>query len=611
MGVWPPPIYVHFLDRELGDAFEFNFELASAQRALATLTLGTASPLICSISALLENEGLRGGEGMIEDLVGNDVLLPQSTHATLSEFLESRRTMYEHDKDRYPLYFGSPLGGLDRLQPRLVPGSTTERLHDKLIVWTEGQSTLQPPTTPLPLEPRNRMLGVVAEELSRRDDRAVTFAMFGAVVANDPSGLLLERTVRRRISLEYADIQRGEHGQLATGLRLPLELVERALQGTAPFERDFPILRTLLQAAGLTAFLEGWPRNLWQPMLPLRGGQEHRRMVSRIQWIAAALEASVPQHASRDMRRQDAITALKPHLGLVRGPRSSDAEAMLIAAQRSLDGLAERLAAQGMKGQLDAAIGMLEPLQADVLLVVVTDVELRETLREFGYPPERVPRTHPKGLQIYFELDVVAGRRVFLVRSNMASGGAGGSLFTVGDAITDLSPDWVLTVGIAYGVDPDTQRIGDVLVPTEIVPHDHKRVGTENGKEKVEFRDGPERPDVVFLARLGAGTLGFTDAEIRRGPVLSGSDLVDNQPYRDHLVNEAAAGRAIGGEMELHGVAAAAARHAARWGAVKGICDFADGNKGEDKAARQELAARNAARYARFLIERGVLDPPR
>ena len=165
-------------------------------------------------------------------------------------------------------------------------------------------------------------------------------------------------------------------------------------------------------------------------------------------------------------------------------------------------------------------------------------------------------------------------------------------------------------MGIAYGVDPDTQRVGDVLVPTEIVPHDHKRVGTENGKEKIEFRDGPDRPDAVFLARLGAGPLGFTDASIRRGPVLSGSDLVDNQPYRDYLVNEAAGGRAIGGEMELHGVAAAAARHAARWGALKGICDFADGNKGDDKRARQKLAARNAARYARFLIERGVLAPP-
>ena len=441
MGVCPPPIYVHFLDRELGEAFEFKLELAGAQRALATLSLGTASPLICSISALLENEGLRGGEGMIQDLADADVLLPQSTHATLTEFLESRRTMYEHDKDRYPLYFGTPLGGLDRLQPRLVPGSTTKRLHSKLIVWTEGQSTLQPSTTPLPPEPRNRMLSVVARELGRREDRAVTFAMFGAVVANDPSGLLLERTVRQRISMEYADIQRGEHGQLATGLHLALELVERSLLGAAPFERDLPILRAILQAAGLAAFLEGWPRNLWQTMLPLRGGLEHRRMVSRIQWIATALDAWVPQHASRDIRRQQAIAGLKPHLGLVQGPPASDAQAMLIAAQLNLDGLANRLAANGMKVQLDAAIGMLEPLEADVLLVVVTDVELRETLRAFGYPPERVPRTHPKGLQIYFELDVVAGRRVFLVRSEMGSGGAGGSLFTVGDAIRDLSPE--------------------------------------------------------------------------------------------------------------------------------------------------------------------------
>ncbi|MFZ2050421.1 MAG: hypothetical protein WAU69_05755 [Solirubrobacteraceae bacterium] len=610
MSVWPPPIYLHFLDRELGDAFEFKLDLPSAQRALAILTLGTASQLFCSISALLENEGLTGGIGMIQDLVGADVLLPQSTHATLSEFLESRRTMYEHDRGRYPLYFGTPLGELDHLQPRLVPGSTTKRLHCKLIGWTEGQSTLHLQANPLPVEPRNRMLSVVADELAHRDGRAVTFAMFGKVAANDPSGHVLERTVRQRISLDYADIQRGEQGQLATGLHFPLELVELSLSLVAPFERDLRVLQTLLEAAGLGVFLHSWPRSLWQRMLPLRGGPEHGRMVSLIRWIATALDDAVEKDASRDLRRRRAIAIVKSQIDSVQGSAPSDGQDMLVAAQRALEGLADRLSANGLKAQLTARLELRERLQADVLLIVATNVELKETLAEFGFPPGTMPRTHPIGLQIYYELPIRAGRRVFLVRSNMGAGGANGSLFTADEAIEHLSPDWVVMVGIAFGVDPDKQKIGEILVPTEVIPVDHKRVGTEDGQQKVEFRDSPQPADPILLARIDAGMKGFAGAEVSFGRVLSGSVLVDNEAYREALIEQAAQGSAIGGEMELHGVAAAASRRSARWGAAKAICDFADGNKGVDKDAKQRLAARNASRFVLHLLDSGLLAVP-
>lgn len=223
--VLPPPIYLHFLDRELGDAFEFQLDLARAEAAFAALALGTASTLFCSISAILENPGLGGAEGMIADLVEAGALVPQSTHATLTEFLESRVVMYEHDRDRYPRYFGDqPLGSLESIEPRLAPTSvsgearlsTTERLQIRLEAWTQGEPTVRSREA-LPLEPRRHMLDFVAAELARRDGRAVTYAMFGGVKGDDPSGALLERTVRRRISLEYTDHQRLGDGQLVMG----------------------------------------------------------------------------------------------------------------------------------------------------------------------------------------------------------------------------------------------------------------------------------------------------------------------------------------------------------------------------------------------------------
>lgn len=609
--VSPPPIYLHFLDRELGNAFEFALVLPLAERVLGTLALGTMSPLVCSLSALLENDGLRGGEGMVSDLVAADVIVPRSTHASFAEFLESRRVLYEHDRERYPLYFdAAPLGALGNIQPRYAPGSTTESLHDRLELWTEGESPLANPTRGLPKDVKQKMLGRVAEELSRRDGRAVTYAMFGSPRNGDPSHAVLERTIRRRISLEYTDHHRGEHGQIATGVDLSLEQLERVLQPQWAFERDVRILSALLASAGLGQLTAGWERALWQPMLPLRGSHEHFGLVSRLQWIARALDHAIQTTEVRAERRIQAIHAIQSSTRGEPRARPTDPSTLLLTAQANLDRLARGLERNGLGPALKMFDDVLVPLTADLLLIVATDVEERETLREFDYPPGKSPRRHPRGQQIYLELGTFGGQSVFLVRSEMGAQGAGGSQFTADDAIRDLAPTWVVMLGIAFGVDAAEQSIGDVLVADEVILYDHQRVGTRDGEPEVEYRDAPGRPDAALVKRLRDGVRDFAGAQVRIGKLLSGSDLVDNEQHRDELVRHAAKGKAIGGEMELAGIFAAAERRRGRWAAAKGICDFADGRKGVDKAARQELAARNAARFIRHVIDQRLLDSP-
>ncbi len=52
--------------------------------------------------------------------------------------------------------------------------------------------------------------------------------------------------------------------------------------------------------------------------------------------------------------------------------------------------------------------------------------------------------------------------------------------------------------------------------------------------------------------------------------------------------------------MEGAGLYVAGADHKVDWIVIKAICDWADGNKGVNKKARQQLAAKNAAV---FLVE--------
>ncbi len=199
---------------------------------------------------------------------------------------------------------------------------------------------------------------------------------------------------------------------------------------------------------------------------------------------------------------------------------------------------------------------------------------------------------------------------MFLVRSEIGAGGSGGSQFTADDAIRDLAPSWVLMLGIAFGVDDAKQSIGDILVADQVILYDHQRVGTRHGEQDVEYRDPPGQPDAALLKRLRDGARDFAGADVKIGRLLSGSHLVDNEEHRDELVRHATSGRAIGGEMELAGLFAAAERRRGRWGAAKAICDFADGAKGVEKAARQSLAAKNAARFVRHVIDRGLLGSP-
>ena len=73
-------------------------------------------------------------------------------------------------------------------------------------------------------------------------------------------------------------------------------------------------------------------------------------------------------------------------------------------------------------------------------------------------------------------------------------------------------------VGIAFGVDRKTQKIGDVLVPTEVVLYDHQRVGAD----KTVIRDLRPIADGMLVTRLRAAKIDWTASGVHFGALLSG-----------------------------------------------------------------------------------------
>ncbi len=247
----------------------------------------------------------------------------------------------------------------------------------------------------------------------------------------------------------------------------------------------------------------------------------------------------------------------------------------------------------------------------DVLLVTVTDIEARTILglvkQKFG----RVPQARYLDPKTYYDLGTIGGARTWMVRSEMGSDGTGASMATTSKAIEELQPSVVIAVGIAFGVNSDKQKIGDILISDKMCDYGgSRRVGTDSvGRPDIIDRGNRVPPSTRLLDRFREGKLAWEEKQkepkVEFGPILSGPDLVDNIDYRNSLLKIEP--EAIGGEMEGAGLFVAAYDNHVDWIVVKAICDRADGKKGENKSGRQELAARNAACFVLFVLERGGL----
>ena len=188
---------------------------------------------------------------------------------------------------------------------------------------------------------------------------------------------------------------------------------------------------------------------------------------------------------------------------------------------------------------------------------------------------------------------------------NMGAVALGASLDTVDEAIKA----WpcikgVIMVGIAFGIRPTNQKYGTVLVSEKLYPYESQRVSSD----RTEYRGKEISPNKYLLAAFRSAASNWSGYNYKNevvqtefGPILTGEKLVDRLTYREELATEYP--DAIGGEMEGQGVATACERHGKPWILIKSICDFADGNKGEDKHQKQNSAATLAFNFCKNVLE--------
>lgn len=243
-------------------------------------------------------------------------------------------------------------------------------------------------------------------------------------------------------------------------------------------------------------------------------------------------------------------------------------------------------------------------MKIPVLVITVTDKETTAFMKKFTYLNGE--KTYYIANNQTYSIGYLGKYMVAHIRSNMGAGRADGALLTTYDGIDDINPTIILMVGIAFGVDSNCQKIGDVLVSEKVFPYELVKIATKDDEQFMINRNLAVEPDQDIVNIFKNFELdGYS---VFSGTILSGEKLVDNIDYRNSLIKLSNDSKIIGGEMESCGVAHASKRVGlSKWIIVKSICDFGDGNKSVDKDKNQDIASLNAMEYCCKIFESDIL----
>lgn len=230
-----------------------------------------------------------------------------------------------------------------------------------------------------------------------------------------------------------------------------------------------------------------------------------------------------------------------------------------------------------------------------ILIVTATKTETRAVLEVFSQAAGEAWTRQVIGSKTYYYLGTHGGALVYMVQSEPGTAVPGGALMTVRQAMQDLRPQAAIMCGFAFGLRPDKQRLGDILVAKQLLSYEPQKVDLERGQmPRGDRTTSAER----LLDRFRSGDIDWQGAKTHFGPIVSGEKLVNDPAFRDWLLKIEP--EAIGGEMEGTGLYVAARDAKVEWILVKAICDWGDGSKND---AAQPLAARNAAQFVLHVLQ--------
>ena len=231
-----------------------------------------------------------------------------------------------------------------------------------------------------------------------------------------------------------------------------------------------------------------------------------------------------------------------------------------------------------------------------VLIVTTTPTEAQTILIAMK-GINKIPNPISIGKVTLWNIGVLGNSELHLLKlGEMGSSKPSGSGLVIYDTIKLFKPDYVIMVGIAFGLKEDKQKIGDILVSRELQDYDSAKRGP-NGM----IPRGHKIPaGATLLNRFDNSSLLFTGADVEVGFIISGDSLSDNEKFVNEL--KIAFPEAIGGEMEGTGLQSSCHRDSIEWILIKGICDWGYDKQNEHKSRDQKTAINNVSEYLIYTL---------
>lgn len=161
---------------------------------------------------------------------------------------------------------------------------------------------------------------------------------------------------------------------------------------------------------------------------------------------------------------------------------------------------------------------------------------------------------------------------------------------SVNELIKTWNPEVIIAIGVAMGMKPDKQSIGDVVISKEIVNYDMTKK-TEDGD--IDRSPRPTSDSALYDRFTNCSEWSFyleghNRARLHHGQIITGASLVNDESLTEELRD--CYPDAIGNEMEASGIWAASERNRRPWIIVKGISDWGM----QKRDGHQPLAATSA-----------------
>ncbi len=295
-------------------------------------------------------------------------------------------------------------------------------------------------------------------------------------------------------------------------------------------------------------------------------------------------------------------------------------------------------------------------LRCDILILVATSTEeeeLKTAAKNLGLPFSQRNVVGPHGDKLkFFSLGKIGPNTVNAVRTGLGPLSHRGSASSAIRYRIATSASAIIQLGMAFGIDPERQKIGNVLVSTSIIPYDLREVrpassaavelprdilvaeddvGIENskashsGEKAQEPAKGTDEADYVVSYvhatrhRAKSSLIKLFEAENERteraygvhfGGMLSGGARIFSRKFLGELVKGVpqADDSIVGGEMEGAGLLSVSPPEDPLWIVVKGISDFADKDRDSIITTSRPVACRNSAEFVLSALVHWVPD---